>query len=92
MTLAEKRQQMVFAHAVKFNVTHDHHVVHIFFKNRAVDHFIQILAIASGQELPAAVDPLRGLDQTFPLRVFPDLLEERADFVLNIVHHTCSIA
>ena len=72
MAFAEEGEHVVFAHAEKFDVAHDDHIVGFGFEQRAVDHLLQRLTVAAGQELQAFLDPLRSVEQPFAFRVLAD--------------------
>ena len=58
MNLAEERQQMVLAHAEEFDVAHHHHLVVLYFVQRAVEHLLDIGSVAAGEELERLIDAL----------------------------------
>jgi hypothetical protein len=74
---------MVFAHTEKFNIADDNHIIGFSFKESAVDHSVQILGVTAGEELPAPLHPLGGLDQTFTLRVFAYLHKKITNQLLH---------
>ena len=76
VTAAEKGEQVVLAHAEEFDVPHDDHVIGLRFEKRAVDHRFQVLGVAPGEKLPAAVHPSGGLFQPLPFRIFTDLQQK----------------
>ena len=76
----------MFAHAVKFNVADNDHIVAVLLEDCAVDHFVDILLVAARQKLKAFADTLRGLEQTFALRVLAEVEKYLADFVFNHIN------
>jgi hypothetical protein len=52
MRLSKKRQQMMFAHRMKNDVFHEHHLIVFVFKNGVLDQRLRVNVITFGQVLP----------------------------------------
>ena len=83
MAFAEKRQHMMFAHAEKFDVANNDHVVRFRIEQRAVDHFSQILPITAGQELQTLFHPFGSVTQSFTGGILADCQQNVSDFLLH---------
>ena len=66
----------MLAEGIEFDVLDDDHLLVFLIENRRADDLDPVLGIALGQELHGLRDPLRGLLQAFPLRVFPEEPED----------------
>ena len=85
MALAEERQHMMLAHAVKFNVPDDDHIVRFRFEQSTVDHGGKIFTVTAHQIFKTFADPFRRIQQSFPFRVFADRLQNLPHCIF---HHT----
>lgn len=70
VALAEKWKQVVFAQAVKVDVPHDDHLAIIHAEQGAVEHLIDVSAIATREKFQRRLDSLWGPYQPFARRIF----------------------
>ena len=75
MTLAEKRQQVVFAETVEVDVLDDHHLVIIHGEQRVVQHAVHVGGIAAREEPERFLDALGRVDEPFARRILSQLGE-----------------
>ena len=76
MSLADEGQEVVFAQGVQLDVADDDHFIVVRGEQRAVDDFLQGLAIAVAEVLHGLGRALRGVEQAFALRVFAETDED----------------
>ena len=79
MRFAEKRQQVVFAQAEKFDVFYHHHFIVRDAECRAVQNLIHALVITAGQKLQRFFVALRRLAQSFAVGIFADQADNFSD-------------
>jgi hypothetical protein len=72
MDSAIKWQEMMFTHAEKVDVFHDHHLIVLDREEGTVQEMIDVAMIALGHEGEGLGDPLRSLEQPVPARLFAD--------------------
>nr|AAB82042.1 hypothetical protein [Synechococcus elongatus PCC 7942 = FACHB-805] len=84
VNFAHERQHVVFTKAEGGDVTHQHHFVVTFVEDGAVDQVIQGLAVAAGQKAIGLSDPFRGFQEPFPLWIFSDPEQQRADCCFHL--------
>ncbi|MNZ90083.1 hypothetical protein D3C78_1090360 [compost metagenome] len=75
MGLANKRQQMVFAQGVKFDVPDDDHLIVVRFKQCAIDDLFEALLVAMTQVLHGFCRALWRVQQTFTFWIFTYAVE-----------------
>ncbi len=83
VTYAEKREHVMFAQAVDFNIPGNDHVVAFLTENRVLENALRVLMIARSKEFQALFGPFRGVLKAFPRRVFPKLFEHLTDKILH---------
>ena len=66
--LAEKRQQVVLAHAEELDVLHHHHFVIRNAECRSIENIFRVLQIAAGEELKRFFEALGRFAQAFAIR------------------------
>ena len=76
MRLADEWHEMVLAGRVQLYVFHKDHLAVVLPEERAAENFRSVLPVSLGQELQGFGNPLRGLQQPFPVRVFSQQPED----------------
>jgi hypothetical protein len=69
----------MLAQAVKVNVLDDDHLVIVYVKECIVDEADRLDIVASSQFVIHSGDPLWSPSQTFPVRVFADVIQDFSD-------------
>jgi hypothetical protein len=75
MHFSEKRQPMMLAKRIEINVLDHHHLTVILLKESRTQYSLRVFVIPFAQELKCLPNPMRRLQQTFAVRVFPYLTE-----------------
>jgi rubrerythrin len=71
VALPEEREEVVLAEGEDLDVLHRDHFVVLFMENCAPQHLPRVLVVPLRQETDRILEPLRGLLQPFPVRIFP---------------------
>ncbi len=79
---------MVLAQRVELDVLDQHHLVGVGLEHRVVDHRLQVLGVAAGEEVHRLGDPQRGAQQALPRGVLAQFeqLGAHRGLVLGVVH------
>ena len=85
MRPTNKRQDMVFAQRIEFDVLDDDHVVVAGRKNGVVDDRVQVLVIAATQVGHRLGGALWGLDQSLAVGVFADPREDPGKVSFQVI-------
>ena len=83
VAFAEKRKHVMFAHAVKFNVADNDHIVAILVEDRAVDDRVDVLFVSAGQELKTFPDAFRSFDESFAFGILAEVKQNLPDFFFD---------
>src|SRR5215469_2894066 len=78
MRSAEKRQEVVLAEAKELDVLDDDHLVVDHAERRAVEHVVDVLVIATGEELKRFFETLRRFAQPFAIGIFANDFDQLA--------------
>ena len=70
MTLADKRQQMMFTQRVEFDVLDQHHFIGLTLEHGSIDNLFQALGITPGKKLHGLGSTLGGVLQPLAFGVF----------------------
>jgi hypothetical protein len=77
VSLANERQQVMFAQRVQLDVLHQHHLAVVGAEQRAVGDFLQRLLVATAQVLHGLGGALGRVQQTFARNVLAELAKDR---------------
>ena len=72
VTLAEKGEKMVLAHAVDLDVAHDDHVVALFGEDCLFKDLVRVDVVALRKMIPCFFNPAWGIYESFALGIFAD--------------------
>src|SRR5690606_32260961 len=81
MTLADKGQQVMFAHGVELDIFYHNHLIAVGIKQGAVDNIFQRLGVTTGNELESFGSAFGGFQQAIPLQVFADGFDDGGESV-----------
>ena len=82
---------MMLTKREEFYVLHNDHVVVGLLEKGASDDGFPVLEIALGEELHGFGHPLRGFEQPFPGRVFPQQFQDGLDVLRNLLRSFCIV-
>src|SRR5690606_27302684 len=72
MAFTDKREKVVFAKGVKFDVFHDHHILGVRFENGVVEYTLQALIVTTIEKPKSRRRALGCIDEPFSGHVFSE--------------------